>query len=149
MHKIKLTHRASVVTYVRHQGPRSGFRQRHSFEKFANFYQTSQTQLETHVAPATHLGRQMGTAHSASTLGDLKTTRQSRHKLVIGKWNITSLTGKEQTGRGSQMMFPKCCWHLFDLSVVVLAMFSWMMGGDSSTPALRQQSLPRLEWVYL
>jgi len=29
------------------------------------------------VAPATHLGRRMGTAHSASTLGDLKVTERS------------------------------------------------------------------------
>jgi len=39
----------------------------------------------------------MGTAQSASTPGHLKATgnRQSFHKLVIGNWNVTSLTGKE------------------------------------------------------
>jgi len=39
----------------------------------------------------------MGTAQSAFTLEDLKATRkrQSRHKLVIRNWNITSFTGKE------------------------------------------------------
>jgi len=47
--------------------------------------------------PPAHLGRRTGTAKSASVLGDLKDTRkrQSCHKLVIGNWNITSLTGKE------------------------------------------------------
>jgi len=39
----------------------------------------------------------MGAAQSAFTLEDLKATRkrQSRHKLVIRNWNITSFTGKE------------------------------------------------------
>jgi len=48
------------------------------------------------VALATHLGRRIGTAQSASTLGNLKATRQrqSYHNLVIGNENVTSLIGK-------------------------------------------------------
>ena len=43
------------------------------------------------------MGRWMRTAESASVLGDLKATRKmlSCHKLVIGNWNITSLTRKD------------------------------------------------------
>jgi len=39
-----------------------------------------------YIASATHLGRRLGTAQSASILGDLKATRknQSCHKVVIG-----------------------------------------------------------------
>lgn len=46
---------------------------------------------------ATHLGRRMRTAQSASALGGLIATRkhQSCLKLVIGKWNVTTLTGKK------------------------------------------------------
>jgi len=35
------------------------------------------------------------------------------------------------------------------LGVVALTLLSWTMGGNSSTPALSQQSLPRLGWGYL
>ena len=50
------------------------------------------------VTPATHLRRRMGTAQSAS-IGDLTLSatriQQSGHnKLVVGNWNITSLTRK-------------------------------------------------------
>jgi len=49
------------------------------------------------VAPATHLGKRTEVAQSASAVGFLKATlkRQSRHKLVIGNWSITSLIEKE------------------------------------------------------
>jgi len=53
--------------------------------------------LDVYVAPATYLEIRMGSALSASTLVDMKDTRkrQSCHKLAIGNWNFTSLTGKE------------------------------------------------------
>jgi len=55
--------------------------------------------VQPHVAPAaiTHLGSEEDTTESASTLGDFKPTRkqQSCHKIMVGNWNIASLTGKE------------------------------------------------------
>jgi len=50
-----------------------------------------------YAVPATHLGRRMGTASSASTLGDLKATRkrQSSRSLVIWNLNMALLRVKE------------------------------------------------------
>jgi len=65
----------------------------------------------------------MGTGQSSSTYERLlRTTRkcQSRHKLVIGNWNITSLRGKEtkwsrkpNDHRGSNTVELDNGWKIF------------------------------------
>jgi len=90
------------------------------------------------TVPAIHLGRRMMTAQSASTLGDLSATRkrQSRHKLIIGNWNITSLRGKSTNWSRKPNDIPWMLLASFWQSVVVLTLLSWTMGGYSSTSAL-------------
>ena len=80
-----------IKTIVHGQGPRSGFRQRGPLEKFATVFSTSYQQAEAPICTHSHLGWGMGTAQSASTLGDLRVTRkwQSYHKLGIGNWKTT------------------------------------------------------------
>jgi len=71
---------------------------------------------------------------SASTLGYLKITRKRHcHKLVIGNWNITSLTESVYWSRKSNDI-PWVLVASFQLNVVVLTLQSWMMDGNSSTP---------------
>jgi len=103
-----------------------------------------------------NLERRMGTAQKASTLGNLKTTRnrKSRHKLVIKKWNITPFipTGKEhefveETTRYSPdvdgISSTECrCSNTVELDDE----------GNFSTPPLSQHSVPnrtvaRKSWV--
>ena len=64
--------------------------------------------LKQNVTSQNKIGRRIGIAQSASTLGDL----------------LASLR----------------------LSVMFLTLLSWTMRGNSSAPALSQQSLPRLGW---
>jgi len=79
----------------------------------------------------------MGTAQSASTPGHLKATgnRQSFHKLVIGNWNITSLTGKEHEPLEEAK----------DISPVLVTSLRRNFLG---LLLLSQKSLPRLRWGY-
>ena len=88
---------AKIINTIAHRSSRAlprtalGF-----FEKFTTYSPSTIHNWSPHFAPATHLGRRMGSDPSSFTLGDLKPThpRQFRHKLVVGNWNITSLTGK-------------------------------------------------------
>jgi len=53
---------------------------------------------------------------------DLKATRKCQycHKLVVGNWNITLLTGKDhELVKEAKLLrptviFAACCWHVFD-----------------------------------
>jgi len=91
MRKMNEYNRASVVARVTKDRVRS------PSEKFATLSLTSYPQLEAPHCTAAHLGRRLGTAQSASTMGELKATCKRRccHKLVIGNWNISSLTRKK------------------------------------------------------
>jgi len=94
------THWKSVRSYPRrslnfgHFVQRSCFRPR-SFAKNSRQSPLAATRSPT-LRPLRIWGGEWG-QRNASTLRDLKTTqkRQSRHTLVIGNWNITSLTEKE------------------------------------------------------
>ena len=87
----------------------------------------------THVAPITHLGRGMGSLHSTSTLRDVKDTRkwQSCLKLVMGNWNITSLTWNERalvlavTLKNKLKLSRIFSWNLLDIRNVSAHVFSY------------------------
>jgi len=52
--------RINALVVEREQSPHSGFRQNFLFAKHVTDPPISYPQLETHVAPATHLGRRVG-----------------------------------------------------------------------------------------
>jgi len=96
MRKNDQNHRVSVVARANKESARALSRRTH-LKNPRQFPHQLSIRGGSYVAPAKHLGRRMGTAQSASTLGDLRAThkRQFRHKLGIGNWNISSLRGKE------------------------------------------------------
>jgi len=92
---------AKRVKTIAHQSSRTstktayGFGQSNPLKNFASVFTINQPQADNPLfEPAKHLGRQM--AHSAECFfsGTLKNPhkRQSCHKLVTGKWNITPIT---------------------------------------------------------
>jgi len=89
----------------------------------------------------------MGTTQSASTLIDSKATRKRQfcHNLVVEHWNISSLTGKEQEIVEEAKLIPWMFLASFQRSVVNLTLWRCEMGGNSSTLALNQHSLPKLD----
>ena len=116
------------------QKSRSGFKQDIPFEKFSIVSPTSHPQLEAPLCACYTSERRKGSGHSSFTLGDLKARRkrQSRHKLVIGNWNITSLTGKSTNWSRKPHDILRLLLASLRLSVVVLTLWSCDMGGNSS-----------------
>jgi len=107
----------------------------------------SYPQPEASRGARTHLGRRMGTAQSASTLGDLKIARKwhSCHKLVNGTGASHAQAKSMNLSRNPNDIL----WMLLgslQLSVVVLTLEVCKL---FSTQAWSQQSFLRLEWVYL
>ena len=96
MRKNDQNHCVSVVVCANKGSARALGRGTHSKNPRQSPHQLP-TRGGPHVASATHLGRRMGTAQSASTMGDLRAThkRQFRHRVMSGNWNISSLRGKE------------------------------------------------------
>jgi len=94
-------------------------------------------------------GRRMGKAQSASTLGNLKATSkwQTCHKLVLETGTSLHPQGENTNWSRKPNDIPRMLLASHWLSVVVLTLFSWTMGGNSSTPALSHQILPRLEYT--
>jgi len=54
------------------QGPQPGLRQKGLFKNFLAVFPISYAELEARIAPTMHLGRQIGTEQSTSTLGDFR-----------------------------------------------------------------------------
>jgi len=110
-----------------------GFRRRDQFEKFGAVSPTAYP----HVASATHLGKQMGTAQSAFTT-DRKTWKPSVNRdlvmLVIGNGIITSLTGKEH-----------CCNLSVGVALNVWFTTNGMYAKNNTTYMWREQAT--IEWL--
>jgi len=107
-------------------------------------------QAGLNAPPCRHLGKRKRTSKSFSSLGELKATRkrQSCHKLAIGNWSITSLTGNEHKLVDKAIQYtPKVgpssteChgWNPADLEVM------WIL----FTHVLSQHVLAMLRWTYL
>jgi len=94
---ISETHCASVVARVTKDSTRAlGRHSKNSFQ----YRSPAVYSWRPHDAPAMHLGRELGSAVFFFSWGFYATPkRQSCNKVVIGNWNITSLTGKEHGSR--------------------------------------------------
>jgi len=131
---------AKTINTIEHPVPhtsqksRSGFKQDIPFEKFSIVSPTSHPQLEAPLCACHTSERRKGSRHSSFTLGDLKVRRkrQSRHKLVIGNWNITSLTGNSTNWSRKPNDIPRMLLASLRLSVVILTLWSCEMDGNSS-----------------
>jgi len=115
----------------------SGFGQRNPFKKSATLHQISGWRPQSRPL---HIWED---EWSASTLEHLTAScqQQSCHELGIRNWNITSITGKEHelVEEGKRMLLAPH-WQKFVFLIVQRAE-RWV---KTFTPALNQQSLPRL-----
>jgi len=73
--------------------------------------------------------------------------RQSYNKLLMGNWNIASLTGNAQELVEEARRHALTLLASLPLSVVTIRHSSLTMVGNSTAPALSQQSLPKLSKV--
>ena len=145
---------AKLIKHITHRSlcvwPRTtfGLWQRGRLEKFANFDQQISTSGSPTLRPLRIWGGQWG-QHRVLLLCETwkPHVKQSCHKLVLGKRNITSL-------RTEHELVEEAKRYSLDVvgissSVVVLTMLNWTVSGNSSPSALSKDSLHRLEWVYL
>ena len=98
--------------------------------------------------PATRLERRMEAAQSIRTRDNVAHSRVNHHQLLLGNWNILTLTGKEL-----ELVEEAKRYHLDIIGVsstndVALELWIWMADGNSSILVLILVCLHKRVWGF-